>query len=161
MNTNGPEKKFETMQHVNRWMILVPIAAMTIAVIVFIAEGSPYPGKFTVDFQDFFKIPYAVFTSLYLFVLMLFLITLIPLVMLLMDRNLKKIHFAVRFKLLSRFVFYAWIVLFASRLMLSTYYGVLYMPEVLLCNFIFGGLLVAAYFYFRKRYTEKPETMFP
>lgn len=161
MNDHSPEKKYETMKLVCKWMILAPIVAMTIASIIFAAEGLPYPGKLGVDFQNFYSVPPSVFNGLYLFVLLLFLVSLIPLVMLLVDRNLKKIHFAVRFKLLARLVFYAWIVFFASRLMLSVYHGVLWLPEVLMRNFIFGGLLVAGYFYFKKRYTEKPETMFP
>ena len=165
MNTNKHELKFNRMKRLSRWMIMLPVAAVIMAIVVFILEGFPYPGRsgfsHNIILAEQLTPGLAIFDILYLIMLILFLITLVPLVTLLTDRGLRKIHLAVRFYMLSRFVFYAWAVFFASRLMLSAYHGVLYMPEVLLRNFIFGGLLGAAYFYFKKRYTEKPETMFP
>ena len=164
MDTISYEFKFEQMKRLSRRMVLIPIIAVLMTMIVFILEGFPYPGRlsFSHSVLSTQLVPgLFLFDILYLIVLILLIVTLIPLVMLLMKRELKKIHPAVRLQVVARFVFYAWVVFFASRLMLSAYHGVLWMPEVLLRNFIFGGLLVAAYFYFKKRYAERPETMFP
>ena len=164
MNTDGPEMKFEQMKCLCRKMIVLPIAAMIIATIIFILEGFPYPGRSGPThsiLSEQLATGLYLFDILYLFVLLLFVVTLFPVIKLLADRELRKIHPAMRLRVLYRFLVYAWITFFASRLMLGIYYGVLWLPEVLMRNFIFGGLLVAAYFYFKKRYTEKPETMFP
>jgi hypothetical protein len=61
----------------------------------------------------------------------------------------------------ARLGLYAWIIFFASRLMQSVYNGVLWLPEVLVRDFIFAGILLGVYFYFKRKYVEKPEMMFP
>lgn len=161
MSATEPELKFEQIKRLARQMILAPVAAMLIAGVIFVLEGMPFPGKFGRDFENFFNISPQVFDGLYLFVLALFLLTLIPVLVLLTNRKLRKIHPAVRFPVLARLIAYAWLVFFASRLMLSIYHGVLWLPEVLIRNFIFAAVLVGAYFYFKRKYSKQPDTMFP
>jgi hypothetical protein len=163
METTDPEVKFEKMKSFSRRWVLAPIFAMLVASALFIVEGFPYPGKMESDVFTFFmsNIHPRVFDALYLFILVLFLITLILIIWLLVDRSLKKIHVALRFALLARLGLYAWIIFFASRLMQSVYNGVLWLPEVLARNFIFAGILLGVYFYFKRKYVEKPEMMFP
>lgn len=164
MNTNNHELKFEQMKRLSRRMVIIPALALVMAIIVFILEGFPYPGRssFAHSVLSTQLVPgLFLFNIWYLIVLVLFIVTLIPLIILLVNPGLKKIHPAVRLQVIARFVVYAWIVLFALRIMLSAYDGILWMPEVLIRNIFFGGLLVAAYSYFKKKYAEKPETMFP
>ena len=164
MNADSPEMKFEHTKRLCRRMIVLPIAAMIIATIIFILEGFPYPGRSGPThsiLSEQLATGLYLFDILYLFVLLLFVVTLFPVIKLQADRELRKIHPALRLRLLFRCLVYAWITFFASRLMLAIYHGVLWLPEVLLRNFIFGVLLIAAYFYFNRKYAEKPETMFP
>ena len=157
MSTTEPEVKFEKMRLFSRRLALAPVLAMFIAGSIFIIEGLPFPGRTTF----LHGLSPRLFDILVLFVWMLFLVVLVPLVILLVDRNLKKIHAALRFALLARLVLYAWVIFFAARLMQSVYNGVPWFPEMLLRNFIFTGILVGVYFYFKRKYVEKPETMFP
>lgn len=161
MEENDVELRFARLSRLTRRLIWAPVVALLIVGVIFVVEGMPYPGKFGSDFEDFFKLSPALFNGLYLFVLALFLLTLIPLVWLLTSRKLRQIHPAVRFPVVVRLVAYAWLVWFASRLMLSIYHGVIWLPEVLIRNFFFTVVLLGVYFYARKKVTKKPETMFP
>lgn len=165
MKFNNPENTLTLIKRICRWMVALPVMAMVMALSVFILEGFPYPGRYGLPHSSLLSILLSpglyFFDVLYLLVLLFFATTFIPMGILLWNRSLRKIHFALRFGVLARFVLYAWVMFFASRLMLSSYHGVLYMPEVLLRNFMFGGILLGAFFYIKRKYVEKPELMFP
>ena len=82
MNTNKHELKFSRMKRLSRWMIMLPVAAVIMAIVVFILEGFPYPGRsgfsHSLILAEQLTPGLAIFDILYLIVLILFLITLIP-----------------------------------------------------------------------------------
>jgi len=157
MIANEPEKQFGKIKGCLRFAAISSIIAIAIAIVVFILEGFPYKGKMEI----YTNIPPQIFDGVYFFVLVLLAITLIPIVLLVTETKLRKIHMAVRLDVIYRYVVYAWIVFFASRMMISIYYGVYWFPEVVARNIILGIVLAASYWFLKRRYSEKPETMFP
>lgn len=155
MTLNDPDKLFENVKRFHRAAIFAAIAALTIAVIITVLEGFPWPERI------YTSMPFRVFDGLYFGVLVLLAFTLIPVFLLIALPNLRKVHLAVRMDTIYHYLVYVWLVFFASRMMISVYHGIYWFPEVLLRNGILGILLVIVHQMIRRRYAERSETMFP
>ncbi|HZD56238.1 MAG TPA: hypothetical protein VE136_05930 [Anaerolineales bacterium] len=155
MRLNDPDKQFENVKRFRRAAIFAAIVAMTIAVIITVFEGFPWPEHI------YTSMPLRIFDGLYFGVLVLLAVTLLPVFLLIALPNLQSVHIAVRLDAIYHYLVYAWLVFFASRLMVSVYHGIYWFPEVLLRNGILGILLVVVHRVIKRRYTVRSETMFP
>lgn len=159
MRSKDPEEQFAKIRRYQRVAVLAPITAGIIAVAILILEGfGPYPESLS---RFISSALFRVFDGLYFGVLALLLITLIPVALLLVRPDLRKTHFAVRLDLIYRYLVYAWIVFFASRIMVSIYHAIYWFPEVLLRNILLGVSLKIAYLLVKRKYAQKPEALFP
>lgn len=102
-----------------------------------------------------------------LWVLVLFwsisqILTLGPLVLLIADSGLLKIHLALRLRVIFGYLMPAWLTFSLFWFRYEDMHGNLFgrEPSAVLIGFT-GLTLLAARWYLRKRYFEKPETLFP
>jgi hypothetical protein len=155
MRLNDPDKQLENVKRFHRAAIFAAIVAMTIAVIITVLEGFPWPERICTS------MPFRVFDGLYFGVLVLLAVTLIPVFLIIIPPSVRKIHMAVRMDTIYRYMLYTWLVFFGSRLMISVYHGIYWFPDALLRNGILGILLVVAHRVIKRGYAERSETMFP
>ena len=157
MRTSDPEKQFKTIKRLQEAAVFAPTISFSIVVVILILEGLP------ADLYNALHeaLPLHFIDWLYLGTLALLAFTLVPVILLLTQPNLRQVHLAVRLDVIYRFLIYAWLVFFASRLLVSIYHAIYWFPEVVVQNLVLGVLLKAAFLSIKRRYIAKPDTMFP
>jgi hypothetical protein len=149
-------EQFDKIKDYQRLLIFAPIISFLIIAMMMILELLP------ANIYNFSQnILFQIADWLYIGMLLLLVFTIAPVVFLLTQTALRKIHFAIRLDLIHRFLIYAWLVFFASRLFVSLYHAIYWFPEVVIRNVFLGVLLQAGFLILKRRYTEDPEAMFP
>lgn len=157
MNYGAPEIQFEKIKRLQRVVAFAPMISFTFVAAVLILESLP-PDPYD---SLHAALPLHFIDWLYFSILLLLVATLVPVILLVAQPALRKIHLAVRLDVIYGYILYAWLVFFASRLLVSIYHGIYWFPEAVLHNLLLGVLIKSAFLLIKRKYSEKPETMFP
>jgi hypothetical protein len=157
MRNDAPEVQFGKIKKFTRVAAIAPIVSFSLVAVILILESLP------ADLYNSLHaaLPLHFIDWLYLCILLLLAVTIVPAIMLFTQPVLRQIHLAVRQEVVYRYLLYAWLVFFASRLLVSIYHAIYWFPEVVVRNLVLGILLKAFFLFMQRRYIEKPETMFP
>ncbi len=152
MDIYESNKKLEKIKHFQNSALIITVV-FGIAVITYcVLRSLPRIGDLLLGVPSL---------PLMIFWIIMLSVQLIPSVLLISSRSIRKLHPAVRFKAILHYIIYTWVVFFSGLFLYEVIEGIRDIFVVVIPFIVSGMILVFIFWIFYRKYTKKSESMFP